>query len=153
MLPCTRYSPPITTLAEALRKDFLIGFPGLTKETLAKYPPQSIATIKGHVDQACTKQERIKPPIQEMAPNPSDPNEDIYSSFFPSSDQPNVHTHHCYAVLIEITGQVYGDQTCKLSIPSSWGNKYDFCLYDYNSNHIDAEPDKEQRSTINSRGI
>jgi hypothetical protein len=35
----TLFSPTLTTLAEALRKDFLIGFPGLTTETLAKYPP------------------------------------------------------------------------------------------------------------------
>jgi len=58
----TLFSPPLTTLAEALRKDFLIGFPGLTKETLAKYPPRSMATIKGHLDQSRTRQKRHKQP-------------------------------------------------------------------------------------------
>jgi hypothetical protein len=51
----TLFSPPITTPAAALLKNFLVGFPGLTKETLAKYPPQSMATIKGHLDQSQVK--------------------------------------------------------------------------------------------------
>jgi hypothetical protein len=54
------FSPPLTTLAEALCKDYLIGFPGLTKDMLAKYPPQSMATIKGHLDQSRTRQKRHK---------------------------------------------------------------------------------------------
>jgi hypothetical protein len=87
------FSPTITTLAEALRNDFLIGFPGLTKETLARYPPQSIATIKGHLDQSRTKQKRNKSPTTNPIPNPSDPNEDIDDSFFPQSDKPNLRTH------------------------------------------------------------
>jgi hypothetical protein len=56
----TLFSPPITTLAEALRKDYISGFPGLTKQTLSKYPPQSMATIKGHLDQSRTNQKRSK---------------------------------------------------------------------------------------------
>jgi hypothetical protein len=140
------FSPTITTLAEALRKDFLIGFPGLTKETLAKYPPQSMATIKGHLDQSRTKQKRNKAPTTNPIPNPSDPNEDYYDSAFPTSDTPNIRSHHCYAAIVEITGQVYGDQTGKFTIPSSRGNRYTFCLYDYDSNYIDSEPIKNREA-------
>jgi Reverse transcriptase (RNA-dependent DNA polymerase) len=140
------FSPTITTLAEALRKDYLIGFPGLTKETLARHPPQSMATIKGHLDQSRTKQKRNKAAPINPTPNPSDPDEDLDNSVFPQSDDPNIRTHHCYAATVEISGQVYGDQTGKFTIPSSRGNKYTFCLYDYDSNYIDSEPIKNREA-------
>lgn len=69
------FSPPLTTLAEALRKDYIIGFPGLTKETLAKYPSQSIATIKCHLNQTWTKQKQFKQMLAQPTSNVSDPNE------------------------------------------------------------------------------
>ena len=77
----TLFSPPLTTLAAALRKDFLIGFPGLTKETLAKYPPPSRATIKGHLDQSRVNRKRSKSTKPEAQANPSDPEqEDIFNT-------------------------------------------------------------------------
>jgi len=45
------FSPAISTLAEALRCSHLPEFVGLTLQQLLKHPPQSIAMIKGHLDQ------------------------------------------------------------------------------------------------------
>jgi hypothetical protein len=46
-------SPPVlSTLKNALERGYLTNFPELTPKTLCKYPPHSIATRKGHQDQA-----------------------------------------------------------------------------------------------------
>ncbi|CAJ1938144.1 unnamed protein product [Cylindrotheca closterium] len=58
-------------------------------------------------------------------------------------------THQCYATFFAATGQVYTDQTGKFVSPSSTGNNYIMILYDYDSNHIFAEPfPNRQAATI-----
>jgi hypothetical protein len=153
----TLFSPPLTTLAAALRKNFLIGFPGLTKETLAKYPPHSMATIKGHLDQSRVKRKGARSskrqplpnpsdPETIIEPNPSDPNEDSETDYNPPSNTPNMRTQYCYAAIIDLTtGQIYTDQTGRFPIPSSKGNNYLFILYEYDSNIIEGEPMKNRQ--------
>ena len=176
----TLFSPPLTTLAAALCKGFLIGFPSLTKVTLAKYPPQSIATIKGHLDQSRVNRKRSKSIKQERQTNPSDPDEDIHpsnansnanlnansntNSSFPSdeeleldwnpaSDAPNVRTHYCYAAVIDLnTGQIYTDQTGRFPIPSSNGMNNLFCLYDYDSNLVESIPTMDRTAPAILKG-
>jgi hypothetical protein len=46
----TMGSPSISTLEDALNRQF-VQLPGLTLEMLRKYPPSSVATAKGHMDQ------------------------------------------------------------------------------------------------------
>ena len=50
------FSPALSTLVIALDKGFLTNFPGLTPLLLCKQPPQSIPMIKGHLNQAVTKE-------------------------------------------------------------------------------------------------
>jgi len=129
------FSPALTTLAQALRKDYVVGFPGLTSPTLAKYPPMSMATAKGHLDQARQHPHRVSAP-PGFTPNPSDPD---HLDFFPSSETPiNQRTHLCFSATIQATGQISSDQTGKFPLPSSTGNNYIFVLYDYDSNSIHA---------------
>ena len=45
------FSPALSTLEQALRKNFIPHFPGLSLELLRKYPPSSIPMVKGHLDQ------------------------------------------------------------------------------------------------------
>ena len=45
------FSPAISTLEKALQKGYINNIPGFTQATLKKYPPQSAAMIKGHLDQ------------------------------------------------------------------------------------------------------
>ena len=43
-------SPTESTLIDAIRKNY-VSLPGLTAELVAKFPPNSVATAKGHMDQ------------------------------------------------------------------------------------------------------
>jgi hypothetical protein len=46
------FSPALATLEVALKKGFLINFPGLDAAALRRHPPTSIPMAKGHLDQA-----------------------------------------------------------------------------------------------------
>ena len=46
------FSPSLSTLQRALDSGYITGFPGLTASNLKKFPPQSIAMHKGHLDQS-----------------------------------------------------------------------------------------------------
>jgi hypothetical protein len=101
--------------------------------------------IKGHLDQSRKNQDSTKPmpkstPVfTELTPKPtSEPDDNIV----PPSPMPNKHTHFCYAVIMEPTGQVYTDQTGRFVTPSSHGNNYLLICYDYDSNSILAKPIK-----------
>ena len=80
------FSPSISTLATALRRNY-IHFPGLTTEVLAKHPPKSAPMIQGHLDQVRKNLRSTKPkPIFRPPPGLDDPD----AAFtFPSSDSPN----------------------------------------------------------------
>jgi hypothetical protein len=59
------FSPSLSTLQTALDKGFLTNLPGLTPATLRRHPPQSIATIKGHLDQRRKNlRPTPKPPVE-----------------------------------------------------------------------------------------
>ena len=129
-------SPTFSTLQKALDNGYLSGFPGLSSQSLRRYPPFSAATIKGHQDLA-RKNVKSTKPKSESPPKPVD---DTLSDFFPSSPSPSQRAHACYIALHEVTGQIYTDQTGRFPIPSSRGNNYLMILYDYDSNAILAEP-------------
>jgi len=44
------FSPSFSTLEEALRRGHVPEFAGLTLKTFQKYPPKSVAMLKGHLD-------------------------------------------------------------------------------------------------------
>ena len=58
----------------------------------------------------------------------------------PIQEPGNERTHYVYPECMPITGQISTDQTGQFSIPSISGMKYLMILYDYDSNHITAEP-------------
>ena len=66
------FSPAISTLCRALSKGFLPPFPGLSPATLAKYPPRSAATIKGHLDNV-RKNQRSQAPTNAWSVRAVDP--------------------------------------------------------------------------------
>jgi hypothetical protein len=78
------FSPAPSTLAIVLKKGFVQNFPGLTKKTLAKYPPRLYAIVKGHMDQARKNQKSTK-----TATAPTDPDDD-----FPPL-VPDARSHFC----------------------------------------------------------
>jgi hypothetical protein len=135
------FSPVLTTLEQALTKGFLINFPGLTATSLRKHPPISIPMSKGHLDQTRQNQRSTKPKPATIAPDSDDPTT-IPDDFYPAPEEHK--THSCFVATMQPTGQVYTDQTGRLVAPSSAGNNYLMILYDYDSNHIFAQPFKNR---------
>jgi hypothetical protein len=96
----TLFSSTISALQVALKNNFLLNFQVLLLLTLNKYPPHSIATAKGHMNQ---QQQRIKSTKQAPMPSPllPEPNKDMY----PRSNNPNDITNICFnAAVMEPTG-------------------------------------------------
>ena len=131
------FSPVLSTLEIALNKCFLTNFPGLTAKALRKHPPPSYAMVKGHLDQVRKNKSSTKP-------KPSvEPDSETTEDAFPT-ESPLDRSHACFAAMFEPTGQIYSDQTGKFVTPSSHGNNYIMVVYDYDSNHIFAEPFKNK---------
>ncbi|KAI2494253.1 hypothetical protein MHU86_20271 [Fragilaria crotonensis] len=132
------FSPALSTLKQAIDNGFLPNFLGLTATGLRKYPPLSVAMIKGHLDQSRKNQRSTKPvsPPPELEPTASDTDD-----AFPASDPDNARTHQCFAAVFEpASGQIHSDQTGKFIVASSSGNNYVLIVYDYDSNSILVEP-------------
>ena len=108
------FSPRITTLQKALDSNFLPPIPGLTVALLCRHPPNLIATAKGHMDQ--TRKNLRSTKATTPSPDTTDDTDDIDVEHI--SDQ----THFCYAATVEVTGQVFLDQTGKFISPSSSRN-------------------------------
>ena len=145
------FSPSITTLEQALRKRYIINFPGLTVETLRKYPPLSEATVKGHLDQVrknkqSTKRNATPPPPDKSDPTNVESLEDAYPPGLPDGHR----THYCYVAIAETEGEVFTDGTGRFIVPSRSGNTQLLILYDYDSNSIHPEPmkNKEKESIL-----
>ena len=132
------FSPALSTLKRALDCGYLPHFMGLTSTTLANNPPDSVAMVKGHMDQARKNQKSTKPkPTTPVLP----PLTDDDAAAFPPSDPSNDRTHFCFAAVIEpANGQIHTDQTGKFVVASNSGNNYILVLYDYDSNSILVEP-------------
>jgi hypothetical protein len=118
------FSPALSTLITALAKAFLLPMPGLTLANLCKYPPKSVVTIKGHLDQICKNLRSTKTLKLPTAPDPAD-EPDALPESFPSSDDGNPTIHYCYAAVVspQPTGQVHSDQTGRAS-PSTCELRY-----------------------------
>ena len=135
------FSPALSTLVTALTKGFLPQMPGLTLTTLRKYPPQSVATVKGHLDQIRKNIRSTKPTKPVHVPDQAEA-PDEHTGCFPNSEVDNPTTHYCYAAVIspQPTGQIHSDQTGRFPVASSTGNNYLLLVYDYDSNGILAQP-------------
>lgn len=143
------FSPSISTLQRALDLGYINEIPGLTSKNLRKYPPISIATVKGHLDQV-RKNQRPTPSLntQELPLLEID-NEEFTADPDQSPDQISERTHMCFATCIQkpISGTTYSDQTGRFSTTSSQGNTQLFVLYDYDSNSIHAIPMATRKAT------
>ena len=154
------FSPTLSALENALIHQWIHNVPGLTLDRLRKFPPHSKATVKGHLKQKQKNKQSTKKKKKSAAPSttPSNgPNEDpsepeMNTDTNPLPDSPsNARTHLCYAAIIDVRspeGQIYSDQTGRLPVASIHGNNYIFVLYDYDSNHIFAEPIKSRHASL-----
>jgi len=120
------FSLALSTLEAVLQGRHLPEFSGLTLQHLQQHPPQSIAMIKGHLDQ--THQNQCSTHWQNIT------QPEITKDHFPVSDPEATCTHHCYATFMEPMVQIYSDLTSKFIAPSSSGNNYILVIYNYDSN-------------------
>jgi hypothetical protein len=133
-------SPTISCLTTAVEKGFLPNMPRLNKAALQKYPPHTVATAKGHLDQSrknkhSTKTNKLSPLLQITAELDDDPLTDAFLTAEPSG----LATQAIYVDLWDAaTGKIFSDLTGRLPVPSSRGNIYIFLLYDYDSNSINV---------------
>ena len=141
------FSPSLSTLQKALNRNYVVGFPGLTPQTLRRHPPKSIATIKGHLDQSRQNQRSTAKPPPGLPLLPVDEDDDseeaLLEDAFPTPNSgSNERTNLCYTACLPTlpTGQIFTDQTGRFIVPASTGNTQLFILYDYDSNSIHAEP-------------
>ena len=156
------FSPTLSTLEKAIKAGFLSSFPVVTTKQLRKWPPQPVATTKGHMNAQranlrSTRQASNNMSLTTLSPNiqthvipeddssPSSPTTAIAPVSLPKPTtllhpvtKNNSRTNSVYAACLPMTGEAYSDQTGQFPIPSSAGNKYIFVLYDYDSSYITA---------------
>ena len=87
------FSPALSTVQKSLELNYIHHFPGITSETLKKYPPQSSAMIKGRIDQSIKNQRSTKKnsknSTSQLVYEPVSNSSHIDDSFFPPSDPDN----------------------------------------------------------------
>ena len=151
------FSPTLSTLAAAIKVGYLSTFPSITTKQLRRWPPNQLATYKGHMHAKRANLQSTKkiqqasnnitltplvPPSIHLTPYSTNRTTTLPLSATESATTPNIDgttpTSQVYAACQQITGQIFTDQTGQFTIPSSSGNKYVFILYDYDSNYIDT---------------
>ena len=148
------YSPAKSTLLQAIKKGYLVGFPGVTSELINKHLLPSPATAKGHLNQERSNLQSTTAPSVSVISN----NDNT------TATTATVTTGYTRLTVLPAE-KSYSDQTGRFPKRSSRGYQYIFIFYDYDSNAILAEPIKSRSSseliaawtkchnTLTSRGI
>ena len=163
------FSPVLSTWCKAIDEGRFTSWPELTSSLVKKYPPRSIAMVKGHLDQDRANQRSTKPlPLSDnnAKPTMTSASEETDADISPiQTSPPALRTHFIYADCQPLSGQIYSDPTGRFIAPSSSGNVYLLVVYDYDSNYIFAEPMKTRtgaehlaaykrvHTTLTSRGL
>ena len=142
------WSPAVSTLAKALAKGFLPPFPGLTTKSLNKYPPNSEATVKGHLD-TVRKNLRTTKTVkqQDVDELTEEALQELFDEAFPTPPPDGERTNSVFICIHAQPGQVSSDLTGCLPITSNQGHQYLLIVYDYDSKFIFMEPLKNREGT------
>ena len=123
------FSPPIKTFLEAVRRNHLITWPGLTPKLITKHLTPSIATAKSHLNQERQGLQSTKSPssfaFEDMRPEHSARSHEVIYSLVSSQDR------------------AYMDLTGRFPFCSSRGNEYILIGYNYDANAILGVPLKK----------
>ena len=117
------FSPTTSTFLQAIQKNFLLSWPGLTSELVKKHLPTSVYTTKGHIN-------------QERQGLQSTKEKHLLDDMHPQSDEPNVKTKDVIYALYQTTEKAFMDLTGRFPFTSSRGNEYILIGYHYDSNAI-----------------
>ena len=116
-------SPSLSTLAKAVRRGYFHLYPRLTSTILSAYPPHSIATAQGHLDQHRKGQHSTKTPIIIFD---SDSDSDIEPLSDDTSDTCNSQTNLAYTKIVIISDTLHSDLTGRFPVTSTTGAQYIF---------------------------
>ena len=115
-----------------------------------------MATAKGHLDAIRKNQKSTKPAqaesekqqdgarrtkMEEILHEPQD-------DYFPPQPENGKRTNVCFIAIYEARGSVSSDLTGRFPIPSSSGNHYIMCVYDYDANYIFQRATKNRTSKM-----
>ena len=124
-LHAAAFSPSTSTFIDAIQRNFFATWPGLTPDLVRRYLPQSVATVKGHLDQQ--RQRKRKQPISDETP--------------PTAIGTRSHT--IYSAIVDPsapTGHTYSDLTGRFPVQSNRGANYILVVYEYDCNAILVRP-------------
>eukprot|EP01034_Spumella_vulgaris_P038071 gene38071-46978_t len=135
----TMGSPAIPTFLSAVERGYII-LPGLTATMIRKYPPSSVATSKGHLDQT---RQGLRTTQQPPAPaEESDTDRHPAVSVSQSSPPPRGPSRVFTKILSvpDPTGRRASDLTGRFPVASKRGNQYILIMFCEDFNYIRPEP-------------
>ena len=146
-------SPAVSTFLNAIKKGFLLSWPGIELITESDLAP-SLATAKGHLNQERKNLQSTKssPPslLQHESVPPSNAPSNALSDT-PSADANNPHpstppkkTQECFSVIHPFDKKAYSDLAGRYPHMSSRRNQYIMVVYDYDSSGILVHPLKNR---------
>lgn len=136
------FSPTASTMQYAVDMGY-VTFPGLSSEMIRKYPPNTIATSFGHLNQSRQGVRSTKQSI-EVSTNTDFTNADT----IPKVNNLNNATHKIQTkIIITPHRQNYTDQTGKFPVTSSSGSNYMLIMFCEDINYIHGEALKSRMST------
>ena len=114
------------------QKKIFTSWPGLSLDLVHKHLTKEQSTILGHLQHP---RKGLRPTQEKVMNSELDPEQDQ----FPQSTQ-SEKNNLVFFKTVDLSGKIYTDQTGRLPVTSSKGNKYIMVAYHYNSNTIHAEP-------------
>ncbi len=124
--------PTKVTMLNAVCKNWLVGWSGLTVESITKFFPESDKTQKSHVKQQ--RQDVWSTKVQETKIEAANSAPEMLS--YPP--EPKMHLNNVHVKVWETKEEIFTDQTGKFPYQSVSGNRYLMVMVEIDSNYIDA---------------
>ena len=125
------FSPTKKTFLEAIKRNHLQSFPGLTAEAVRKHLIDTVHTAKGHLNQEASGLQSTKTPVLSQEENSFDKED-----FYPNPSTSNIKTKDVIYSIMNTTDKAFLDLTGRFPHCSSRGNQYILVGYHHDANNI-----------------
>jgi hypothetical protein len=125
-------SPVPSTWVRAIHAGHFATWPGLTAELVHKHLPPSLATAKGHLDQQRHNIRSTQAPTNLPVPDTISSNNNMpahTNDSAPIQENPNIRTHHIFAVSHDLKSQIASDLTDRFPTTAIHGHQYVLIIY------------------------
>ena len=136
------FSPTKKTFLNAIKRNFLITWPGLTVNAVNKHLLPTIATAKGHLNQQASGLQSTKSSFH----NSEITSNEIDTTHILPAPSPTIKTDDVVYTLTSTSNKAYMDLTGRFPYCSSRGNQYVLIAYHYDSNAILGLPLKNRQA-------